>query len=230
MRDLRITETTMAKAGRQSGIARDKLTKKQRAFITGYPSNGFNATRAAIAAGYSEDSAYSIGSENLRKPEIAAVIEEELEKRGITPVACKILLGEVALDTDITDFEPWLRGEKTFEELRAGGVNTALAKTARISEKGARSIELHDRLAAVKELNRLLGLVTKKQEITAHVEAAMDFANMPRDELERLAHAAGLEPADLPHWPADELESWAGHIEAERQRRLGSKPANPDTS
>ncbi len=36
----------------------------------------WNATRAAIAAGYSEKTAYSIGNENLKKPEIKEYIEE----------------------------------------------------------------------------------------------------------------------------------------------------------
>jgi phage terminase small subunit len=35
-----------------------------------------NATKAALNAGYSKDSAYSIGSENLKKPEIKARIAE----------------------------------------------------------------------------------------------------------------------------------------------------------
>lgn len=37
----------------------------------------FNATQAAIRAGYSEKSAYSIGWENLRKPEIVEAIREK---------------------------------------------------------------------------------------------------------------------------------------------------------
>lgn len=39
-----------------------------------------NATQAAIRAGYSERTAYSVGNENLRKPELKSYIEEQLEK------------------------------------------------------------------------------------------------------------------------------------------------------
>ena len=51
-----------------------KLTAKQQRFIEEYLVS-FNATDAAIKAGYSEKTAYSIGNENLSKPEIKAEIE-----------------------------------------------------------------------------------------------------------------------------------------------------------
>jgi phage terminase small subunit len=57
----------------------DNLTDKQRLFIQNYLSNGFNATKAALDAGYSENTAYSIASENLRKPEIRSAIDAELD-------------------------------------------------------------------------------------------------------------------------------------------------------
>ena len=58
----------------------DKLTKKQRAFIKEYKANGGNSTQAAIKAGYSEKTAYSIGSENLTKPEIKEALEKHEQK------------------------------------------------------------------------------------------------------------------------------------------------------
>lgn len=39
-----------------------------------------NATKASIAAGYSEKTAYSIGNENLKKPEISAYIKARLDE------------------------------------------------------------------------------------------------------------------------------------------------------
>lgn len=50
------------------------LTPKQARFCEEYMID-LNATQAAIRAGYSEDSAGAIGSENLQKPEIRARIE-----------------------------------------------------------------------------------------------------------------------------------------------------------
>lgn len=50
-----------------------KLTDKQEKFCYEYVLH-LNATKAAINAGYSEKTAYSIGNENLKKPEIQARI------------------------------------------------------------------------------------------------------------------------------------------------------------
>jgi uncharacterized small protein (DUF1192 family) len=52
----------------------NKLTAKQKRFIEEYLID-LNATQAAIRAGYSKKTAYSIGEENLRKPVIKAEIE-----------------------------------------------------------------------------------------------------------------------------------------------------------
>lgn len=53
----------------------DKLTPKQRRFIDEYLID-LNATQAAIRAGYSEKTAYSIGLQNLKKLEIQAEIQK----------------------------------------------------------------------------------------------------------------------------------------------------------
>ena len=58
-----------------------KLTTKQRRFVAEYIVD-YNATQAAIRAGYSESTAGGIGFENLRKPQIQAAIHEELEKQS----------------------------------------------------------------------------------------------------------------------------------------------------
>ena len=60
------------------------MTNKQKAFVDAYQSNGFNATQAAIAAGYSSRSAREIGRENLTKPDIQAEIRKRLTTAGIT--------------------------------------------------------------------------------------------------------------------------------------------------
>ena len=64
-----------------------KLTIKQELFCMEYIID-YNATRASIAAGYSEKTARAIGAENLTKPLITAFIEkakaEAIEKSKIT--------------------------------------------------------------------------------------------------------------------------------------------------
>lgn len=51
------------------------LSLKQKRFCEEYVISG-NATEAAKKAGYSEKTAYSIGTENLKKPEIQNYIQE----------------------------------------------------------------------------------------------------------------------------------------------------------
>lgn len=61
------------------GLSRER----QRQFVIEYCKD-FNATKAALRAGYSEKTAYSIGHENLSKPEIKAAIEKYLAGHRIT--------------------------------------------------------------------------------------------------------------------------------------------------
>ena len=65
------------------------LTAKQQAFCEQYVANGFNATQAAISAGYSEKTAQEIGYENLRKPLIAeyvAKFKEEASNKALVTI------------------------------------------------------------------------------------------------------------------------------------------------
>jgi len=57
-----------------------KLTDKQRSFIEHYCSNGFNATQAAISAGYKQTNAKQQGCENLAKPDVQDAIQEFMGK------------------------------------------------------------------------------------------------------------------------------------------------------
>lgn len=57
-----------------------KLTDKQRRFVEEYCSNGFNATQAAISAGYKESNAKQQGCENLAKPDVQDAIQAFMSK------------------------------------------------------------------------------------------------------------------------------------------------------
>ena len=75
-----MTEQTTSKAPDWAA----NLTDKQRAFVEEYMVD-LNGTQAAVRAGYSEDSARSIASENLSKPYIAEAVDKLLgERPGIT--------------------------------------------------------------------------------------------------------------------------------------------------
>ena len=65
-----------------------ELKGKQKNFADEYLL-GWNAADAARKAGYSENSAASIGSENLRKPQIAAYIRARAQARDAVTVAAE---------------------------------------------------------------------------------------------------------------------------------------------
>ena len=56
------------------------MTDKQSIFVQEYLKD-LNATQAAIRAGYSAHTAYSIGQENLNKPEIKQAIDAAMSER-----------------------------------------------------------------------------------------------------------------------------------------------------
>lgn len=56
------------------------MTEKQKLFCEEYLIS-LNATQAALRAGYSEKTAYSIGNENLKKPEIQEYIQKRLKEK-----------------------------------------------------------------------------------------------------------------------------------------------------
>ena len=56
-----------------------QITEKQKRFVDYYIQT-LNATQSAIKAGYSKKAAYSIGCENLKKPEIKNAIDARLKE------------------------------------------------------------------------------------------------------------------------------------------------------
>ena len=63
-----------------------KMTAKQRRFCDEYLID-LNATQAAIRAGYSKKTAYSIGDENLNKPEIKEFIAKRMAAKDAELIA-----------------------------------------------------------------------------------------------------------------------------------------------
>lgn len=58
----------------------EKLTEKQKRFVRAYKTNGNNATKAALSAGYSKKTAYSQGQRLLKNVEIKKALGLEEEK------------------------------------------------------------------------------------------------------------------------------------------------------
>jgi phage terminase small subunit len=122
------------------------LSQKGRAFIEEYLAD-FNATAAAIRAGYSQRSAAAIGWENLRKPEIRDAIARRIADRTMTADEALIRLaaqarGSMALFVDaagIVDME-------AVTDLQAG----ALVRRYKDTNAGGIEIELYSSQAALK--------------------------------------------------------------------------------
>jgi phage terminase small subunit len=85
------------------------LTPKQRRFVEEYLVD-LNATQAAIRSGYSAETAYSIGHENLSKPEISeAISDAQAERSKRTEITADQVLRELARVgfanlSDVTDW------------------------------------------------------------------------------------------------------------------------------
>ena len=108
-----------------------KLTLKQKKFCDEYIKSG-NAKDAAIKAGYSYKTAYSIGNENLKKPELKSYIEKQMKH-----LESKKIAGAREVLEYLTSV---VRGEQTESVTTAKGVYDNVPVTAK------------DRIAAAKEI------------------------------------------------------------------------------
>jgi phage terminase small subunit len=165
------------------------LTKKQELFVKEYIID-FNATRAAIAAGYSEDSAYSIGSENLYKPEIQEAIQKEMEKRKKRiEINQDFVLEQLAkiAGANIKDFIQYDKdGEisfKPYDEVD-GQMISEISNTSTAHGRSKR-VKLYDKMKALELLGKHFGMykdviITPKQ----HEKLSADDLDKIEQELE----------------------------------------------
>lgn len=148
-----------------------KLTEKQKRFCNEYLID-LNATQAAIRAGYSSIAAKEIGYENLTKPHIKAYVQkrmaERAERTNITQDMVVKELAKIAF-SKIDDY---------VEIDDNTGINNVIVKATRdvqedkISavssiKQGSNGIEikLHDKVRALENLGRHLGMFKDKVEI-----------------------------------------------------------------
>lgn len=150
-----------------------KLTAKQKRFCNEYLID-LNATQAAIRAGYSVDSAKVIGCENLTKPNVAAYLEKRMSKREVrTEITQDKVLNELAkigfaniedyVEVDQDQYDDKIVRIKSTKDIPED-------KKAAISsiKQGANGIEvkLHDKVRALENLGRHLGMFKDKLEIS----------------------------------------------------------------
>ena len=133
------------------------MTEKQKRFCDEYLID-LNATQAAIRAGYSERTAYSIGTENLRKPEISAYINSRMEEKKKELIADQ--------DEVLKYLTSVMRGGSTSEEIVVEGTGDGCS-TARAIEKAPSE---KDRLKAAELLGKRYGLYTERIEEKVDME------------------------------------------------------------
>lgn len=137
------------------------LTDKQIAFCEAYLQH-FNATRAAKEAGYSERTAYSIGGENLKKPELALYIRERLNEAAMGADEVLFHLAQIARG-DITEVMNE-GGEVSITAARVAGKSNLIKRvrsrtiTTDNSDIHETEAEGYDRLKALELLGRAHGL------------------------------------------------------------------------
>ena len=157
----------------------DGLSEKQEIFCKEYIWD-WNATRAAKVAGYSEDTASSIGAENLRKPQIKARIkelQEDIEKvAGISRLQI-ITEHQRIMGASMAAFHKTWLTRKEFDELTEeqkaciAEISTQIKKTRDSNgneiETEFVKIKLYDKQKSMDSLTKILGYeAPKKSEIT----------------------------------------------------------------
>jgi phage terminase small subunit len=186
-----------------------ELTPRQRRFCEEYLVD-LNASAAARRAGYSFATAYSIGQENLKKPEIATEIQRRIEARSkrteITADQVVTELGKIAFanmlnymtiqddGTAVVDFSMVDRDqgavmrEVTIETYAEGrGEDTQTVKRIKFA--------LYDKKGALELLGRHFGLFTDKLEAKLEVQgedpaSILAARRMRREDPDRLVSVA----------------------------------------
>jgi phage terminase small subunit len=165
------------------------VNSKQERFVQEYIID-LNATQAAIRAGYKPKTAYSTGSENLKKPEIqTAIAKAEAERSARTQITADRVLQELAKlafanmadymrvgpnGDPVCDFSKLTRDqaaalvEVTVEDFLDGrGDNTR--EVRRIKFK------LADKKGALVDIGKHLGMFVDRTEITGKEGGPVEF-------------------------------------------------------
>ena len=150
-----------------------QLSPQHQAFVVAYLDK-FNATKAALKAGYGAEGAAARGSDLRKNPQVAEAITEQLDRMGISEERIKSEYAEIAFASDVADLEDVFTGEK-LTELRKRGVPTKRIRKMKATRKLVKNgddyepveditIEMHDPLHALDSLARVRAMFTEKVE------------------------------------------------------------------
>src|ERR1700733_10302137 len=140
------------------------LTVKESRFAEEYVKNQGNGTKAAIAAGYSPDSAAVIAANNLRRADIQARIDKWVQQADVTPAEITNAVADIARSS-LTDL---LSDDGTFDlnDIRERGLGHLL-KSVTIRREAGRGtqepaavirFETYSRLDALQTLGKFMKL------------------------------------------------------------------------
>lgn len=161
------------------------MTPKQSQFVREYLID-LNATQAALRAGYSEKTAYSIGQRLLKEVEIAAALEDAMAERSKrTEISADMVLRELAKIgfADIRKAVQWRANVTGMVEEEDGTQRLAVtnevqlidsdklddetaAAVAEVSQtaQGGLKVKLHDKKGALDSIGRHLGMFKDRVE------------------------------------------------------------------
>ncbi|PFG85344.1 terminase small subunit [Lactococcus lactis] len=141
------------------------MTPKQQKFCDEYIKTG-NATQSAVSAGYSQKTAYSIGTENLKKPELKNYIDSKLKDISDNAIA--------TAEETLTILTKIVRGEHTEQVITAEG--DVIDKHPDTNQIIRASSEILKRYPLVQAIN-----------INGNLSVTNPFENLTEEELRILA-------------------------------------------
>jgi phage terminase small subunit len=181
------------------------LSNKQKVFIEAYLKS-WNATQAAIEAGYSQKSARVIGHENLTKPDISAEIQRRVDEVTLSANEVLARLAEHAR-ADYKDFiSVSANGDVAVDMAKADGKTHLIKKvtqrrTIRTTkdsqiDETVLSLELHDAQAALVQIGRHHKLFTDKVDVehSGSIDFTADERAQAARELDEWQRRSPTEP------------------------------------
>lgn len=161
-----------------------KLTDKQKLFISYYLQT-LNATQAAKAAGYSEDTARNIGCENLTKPNIRAEINRLMAEKAMPKEEVIARFNQQARSEHAqfwrSDF-----GELVYVDMKAlvdAGYGHLIKSVTRDAQTGkVTKIEFYDAQAALVHIGKIHKMFTDRTEVSGKDGGPIQTEDVTSDE------------------------------------------------
>jgi phage terminase small subunit len=145
-------------------VAPKKLSGQREAFVGYYIGAAkFNATKAAVMAGYSERSAYSQGSALLKIPEVSARISDELKIRAMPADAVLAELTDVA-SADWHEFVKVKTNPRTGEQIEV-------------------AMDLGAKVKSLEILAKAHGLLTDRVDISGLLTSRVEMVGVDPDSI-----------------------------------------------